>query len=77
MNGSTWALLSAYASFLSHVGQRNESQHLTSVLFPLEPCGRDLSEAMSSLESRGLIEGYRLTPKGVKMAEGLARAAAL
>jgi hypothetical protein len=77
MNGCTWALLSAYASFLSHVGQRNEAQRLTLALFPLEPSGRDLSEAMSSLEGRGLIEGYRLTPKGVELAEGLARAAAL
>lgn len=37
MNGETWALLSAYASFLSQLGQRNEAQHLTLVLHPLEP----------------------------------------
>ncbi|WP_407543717.1 hypothetical protein Q0M94_28030 (plasmid) [Deinococcus radiomollis] len=77
MNGCTWALLSAYASFLSQVGERNEAQRLTQILFPLEPSGRDLSEAMASLEDRGLMAGHRLTLKGVELAEGLAKAADL
>jgi hypothetical protein len=77
MNGCTWALLSAYAAFLSQLGQRNEAQHLTLILHPLEPSGRDLSEAMSSLEQRGLVDGYRLTLQGLKMAEAMAKAADL
>ena len=77
MNGVTWVILSAYASFLNQVGERNEAQRLTLILFPLEPAGRVLSEAMSSLEGQGLMEGYRLTLKGIEMAEGLARAADL
>jgi hypothetical protein len=77
MNGCTWVLLSAYASFLSQLGQRNEAQHLTLVLHPLEPPGRDLSEAMTFLEGQDLMTGYRLTPKGLELAEGLAVAADL
>jgi len=77
VNGETWALLSAYAGFLSSLGQRKEAQHLTLVLHPLEPSGRDLSEAMSTLEGRGLINGYRLTLQGLQIAEGMAKAADL
>ena len=77
MNGVTWVILSAYASFLGQLGNRNEAQRLTLALFPLEPTGRDLSEAMASLEGRGLMAGHRLTLKGVELAEGLARAADL
>ena len=77
MNGETWALLSAYASFLSQLGQRKEAQHLTLVLHPLEPAGRDLSQAMSTLEGRGLITGYRLTLQGLQLAEDMAKAADL
>lgn len=77
MNGETWALLSAYASFLNSLGQRKEAQHLTLVLYPLEPPGRDLSEAMSALEGRGLIDGSRLTLQGLQIAEGMAKAADL
>jgi hypothetical protein len=77
MNGATWALLSAYASFLSQLGQRPESQQLALTLHPLEPSGRDLSEAMTSLEDRGLMAGHWLTLKGVELAEGLAKAANL
>jgi hypothetical protein len=77
MNGCTWALLSAYASFLGHVGEWNEAQRLTLVLFPLEPSSRDIREAMSNLEQRGLISGYRLTLTGLQIAEAMAKVAAL
>lgn len=77
VNGSTWALLSAYAGFLNQLGQRVEAQQLTLKLYPFEPAGRDLSEAMATLEGEGLMCGHRLTIHGLEVAEGMARAADL
>ena len=49
MNGTTWALLSAYAQHLKKEGETVAAERLAAQLFTFEPPGRELSEAMSRL----------------------------